>query len=547
MDNFNYALNAAPAAVPSSQPQIDHTIHLPSDVRSLICSKLEDPRVVVKLASMNRLWRSGATKYCSTKIFLIFGNIFDFTKRSPLQVFVDLWGPIKVRSNQLATVLKADLNLPVTKALQAVFDAIERKTVEELKERIKAVNLDVLTNLKYGTKERFGPPQNPLRLAVESGKIEKVRCLLEIGTHVGVAVEGHERYNGPLLKAVINRQEDILRLLLEYGASFGVTACHELDIKVIGHSVIPIPLLYQMLKVVSLEENDEVSLRCVALALRSWRDEKGPDAIRNDPWLEKFVREYIVDSSRYQIVQLLISYGVPEPKKETIDPVLFSRGVVIAVANARRGFLELWNKKGLLNYQEFRNSFGFSLADLAVQYGQFELEKDLVEKQKVPHCKREEALQALKDNFSRRAIFLEKKEIVGIGDSVSCQKCSVQRLLEIFRHYEIDLDKDCLFKGATPLCILCFSLFTYSRYDNKKLQNNLPNALATLKLIEGIIQLGCKLDLKSTYSDKVQTPRDLLNEFLKYDEIWRVPYEVTSGVESILQRYPEVKDTCTLQ
>ncbi len=409
----------------------DYSIPLPQDVRLLICSKLH-PKDVIALGGTSKLWRIAVDTYCSRQITNIFGNEFSLEKDA-VRVFADFWGPIKVESKKLSTLIPRKELILASEQMATVLNAIKSGTLKDLIRSIGALRDSTeLTMLKcclYADSCNI-IRVNPLQLAVEIGDIEKVRLLIKCGTPIGAGYDGMiDVESGPLLEAVLRRQEAILRLLLMHGASFSIEHKTWDDRE---------PLLHQMFKRVVLGENDSVILRCIALALRSWRDEKGSEAIQKDTYLAEFASLYCFSTSVYPVIQLLMSYGV----SVTIDTtkLTFHSNIDFAIAKGRIGFLEYLRRPGCLNFQEYRNKDGFSLADIAARYGQFELEFYLIKQKQVPYCKREEALEVLKKDVSESLGEMHNADfntLLYIGGARG-QTCTLERFKKIAQHYRID-------------------------------------------------------------------------------------------------------------
>ncbi len=500
----------------------DRTTILTKDVTTLLCSKYLNSKDVIALAGTNRFWRGRLTEYCTRTITNLFGNTFNLCERGALQVFADIAGPFKKRSNQLATIFPSDVDAPMSIEMESLIHSIKNGSVDELRQNIAALKDPTeLTRLKFGRRRTFRSPENLLRIAVQSRDIKKVQLLIDSGTPIGVGVNGMmDTNNGPLLEAGIS-QEDVLRLLLKNGALFSVYQNARIGTSDMWEDYEPQPLLYRFLEHCPFREMDQVGLRCVTLALRSWIDEKGPTAIQDDLWLANFASECIIDSSRYQLGQLLKGFGAPI----TIDAAKIHIKIDEGVAHAKIAYLESLNKLGYLNYQTYRNN-GYTLADSALRYGQHELESHLVNDKKVPYFDNERALEDLEEDVCSLIMAYAVFRSLWLGGQLFGQKCDWNRVIEIITHYKLNID-GAQIEGNTPLFALCEKLSFFS--GKKEIpEDEMSQILLT---IEDIIPLGAQLDRKNEFN---KSPKDLLEEILNGPNKGKLTPQLIQKIVSIL-------------
>jgi ankyrin repeat protein len=179
-----------------------------------------------------------------------------------------------------------------------------------------------LTELKFGAtqlsrsdRDGIASPQNLLSRAAWSGVIDKVQALIDCLTPIGVGIGGmFTTSDTPLMMAARSGYDDILRLLLERGASFSVKVDECLGSPY--YNYVPSELLYLMFESMHDRSISEGHMRCATLAMRSWRHEKGFESIQRDPRLQKIARTY-TSTGDFIIIQLLKAYGVdgsnPQP------------------------------------------------------------------------------------------------------------------------------------------------------------------------------------------------------------------------------------------
>jgi hypothetical protein len=276
------------------------------EFRFQIASYFRDPKDLIALGGTDKAWRAVVSDVLRKRIETIFGNSF-IGVRDPVTAAAELWAPLRPRTTQLSQVLLKQNKNPISDEMKKVLLAASSGSIDELKQAIQALkDPSELTELKFGpilssSVDKFSSPQNPLSLAAESGVIGKVQALIDCSIPIGVGVSGIFKTDGtPVMIAARKGCDDILRLLLERGASFSV--------KVDEHD--PSQLLYLMFESMRVSPLSDGQIRCATLAMRSWRHEKGFESIQEDRRLHTIAKEYILREGDIRIIQLLKAYGV---------------------------------------------------------------------------------------------------------------------------------------------------------------------------------------------------------------------------------------------
>jgi hypothetical protein len=269
---------------------------------------------LIALGGTDKAWRAAVNDVLRKRIEMIFGNSF-IGERNPVTVAAQLWAPLRPRTTQLSHVLLQQNNNPISDEMKKVLSAVSSGRIEELKLAIQALNdPSELTERKFGATEPsrsdrdgIASPQNLLSLAAWGRVIGKVQALIAGLNPIGVGIGGMFTISDtPVLIAARNGYDDILRLLLESGASFSVKVneCEDRPYYV------PSEQLYLMFESMRDSKISEGQMLCATLAMRSWRHEKGFESIQEDRRLQKIAREYSSRAGDIRIIQLLKAYGV---------------------------------------------------------------------------------------------------------------------------------------------------------------------------------------------------------------------------------------------
>ena len=504
---------------------VDRTVQLPKDVKKLMMSWLTDLGDLIALGGTKKAWREVVNEVCRMKIEQFFGADF-IGSEEPITVAARLWARFKPKTFKLSNVMPLQWNAPISPEMQDVLKAVEKGTMEELRQAIKALkDPSELTELKFGVGV-YRYPENLLRLAVNSGQIEKLRLLIESGTPIGIGEDGMiPSYNGPLLEAATRGQTAMVKLLLENGASFGVKENGRIGRDQMPAGYIPVPLLYRMFEIIE-SSNTFYTFETVCLAMRSWTGEMGGESIREDKRLAELAGKFCLNEGHYSLIaNLLMSYGV--------KPVVVERDlhywVKSIIARGDKMHLDHLIKIGLCKFDMVLDN-EWSFADCAAMYGQFKLENYFVEEKKVVRKKRNQALERLEELVSS-AIYNAANDMnedfyIGAGHLV--QQCTWARLLEVVAHYKLSISKLTHIDHVTDMdgeVSLLLSVCGIMQVDQNKSYRD--EVLFSLGIIENLVKEGCDLD----HTVDGQSPRTILTTVRTAnagDE------EITQKIDSIL-------------
>jgi len=485
--------------------KVDYTARLPRDLKQLIASWLTDPLDMIALAVTNRAWRVGASSVCQRKIEAVFGTQF-MGNRDPVAVAAEIWAPLWPKTRRLAKIFEQHSDNPISDEMRVVLHAIEAGTLEELRAAVAALkDLSELTKLKFGIRKQGisrlchleATPANPLRWAIPRGGVETVRYLIDMGTPIGVGVGGVFAYlEAPLACAATFREADILKLLLENGASLSAQQmCYIYQ----THVTVPDKLIYVILNGMVQDPGGYASFRCAALAMRYWRYEVGMEAIQKDERLAKIAGIFSIQENGLNIAKLLMSYGVvPDVRDQNMYEI-----VIACIRRGKRDHLEFFNKQGWLDYDGF---FAFTLrpVDIAIMFGQFELEDFLVQEKKLfandlagsLASLAEKVLNAVSYNILPRSHFHLHQFFTD----------DWKRLMEIIDHYKLNVES-----LYPTVCHVAAGL----RYDT----------LPCLKMVEDLVRRGVQLDGAPSLRELLQQKRSEYNGHS----------DVTQKIDSILK------------
>jgi hypothetical protein len=233
--------------------------------------------------------------------------------------------------------------------------------------------------------------------------------------------------------------------------------------------------------------------------MRYWRYEAGIEAIQKDNRLAKIAGDFSVQENGLNIAKLLMSYGVvPDVRDQNMYEI-----VLACIRRGKRDHLEFYNKQGWLDYDGF---FTFTLrpVDIAIMYGQFELEEFLVEEKKLSAYDfagsraslTEKVLNAVSYNILPRRFFHQHQFFTD----------DWKRLMEIIDHYKLNVES-----LYATVCHVAAGL----RYDT----------LPCLQMVEDLVRRGVQLD-------GVPSLRELL---LQKRTEFHDHSDVTQKIDSILK------------
>lgn len=443
----------------------DHTAKLPRDLKRFIASWLSNPIDLISLGNVNKEWRIGVSDICKGRIQALFRKKTNW-KSTPFKVAELFWGPFKPLSNQLKPKYhKANpdkINFPI--GCEELFECLDDlEDVDQVRNAIETLKNE------HGVTIKSFPLLGSCLLdnAAREGCLKSVRFLIEQGvTHFEVskkgAVDADDHF---LINAVINGHPRTLRILLEHGASFNVDVCSsivlesdkDVEEKLNVWRSLWIPgektkAFYEMFKLVFLRTANKRILLCVASAMRSWRHEVGIKAMCNDKLLSRIAGKFTLFDPHSCITKLFLTYGIV-PVFEDSDCL---KAITTSVINGSRGNLVLYSTQGLLDHQGFRTENGFTLADLALSYGQFELESFFVKEKGVPYNHSDQARELLARRVCK-AFKIVAEESNSLRFQFETRHYDLTRLILIIDHYNIEIDIPDE-NGETPLFIRCKAL-----------------------------------------------------------------------------------------